>query len=84
VASHRDHDSHDFYLPAAASINELPMAPALFQMIICQPLVETPAQHEPITPFCLGQKIGSNFGNKSLVFFTKERRAPSSSVEWES
>jgi len=53
-------------------------------MIICQPLVETPAQHEPITPLCLGQKIGSNFGKKSLVFFTKERRAPYSSVEWES
>jgi len=58
-------------------------------MIICQPLVETPAQHEPFNVCAWVRKlVWLKISPKSLfhqkMFFTKERRAPSSSVEWES
>jgi hypothetical protein len=56
-------------------------------MIICQPLVETPAQHEPFNVCAWVRKlvqISPKILFHQKMHFTKERRAPSSSVEWES
>jgi hypothetical protein len=56
-------------------------------MIICQPLVETPAQHEPFNVCAWVRKlvqISPKILFHQKMYFTKERRAPSSSVEWES